>query len=102
MRIPVPGLARRLMFVLLVASVPAVAGPWRATEHNSVGWQFMTPDERVEHQRRLRGFRSYEECRAYQQAHHARMEERARQAGVVLTPKAFSVCDRLQAAGRLR
>lgn len=79
-----------------------MAGPWRATERNSYGWQYMTPNERVEHQRQLRSFRSYDECRAYQREHHALMAERAGRAGKVLTPKGSSVCDRLRAQGRLQ
>uniref|UniRef100_A0A0G3F0G9 Lipoprotein n=2 Tax=Pandoraea thiooxydans TaxID=445709 RepID=A0A0G3F0G9_9BURK len=91
-----------LCFALLAECAPGVAGPWRATSRNSYGWQLMTPDERIEHQRHLRGLRTYDECKAYQRAHHALIAERARQAGVVLTPKAVSVCDRLRARGSLR
>lgn len=87
---------------LLLASGTLAAGPWRAAEPNSYGWQFMTPEERIEHQRRMRSFETYDECKAYQAEHHAHMAERARQAGVELTPKAQSGCDQLRARGRLR
>lgn len=90
------------LFVLLLQSSIAAAGPWRAGEANSHGWQFMTPDERIEHQRRMRSFATYEECKAYQAEHHALMAERARRSGVELTPKAQSGCDQLRARGRLR
>jgi predicted ferric reductase len=40
----------------------------------------MTPEERIEHQSKIRGFKTYEECRSYQVAHHQLMEERARAA----------------------
>lgn len=81
---------------------PAVAGPWRAGEGNVSGWQWMSPDERVEHQRRLRTFDSHEACAAYVAAHHAVLEARARRAGVRLEPHQQTVCDQLRAEGRLR
>lgn len=94
---------RRIVFIILLACVPsALAGPWRAAEHNVYGWQLMSADERIEHQRRLRGFDSYLACRAYLVTHHAEMEARARRAGVVLTPRAQSACDQLRNRGRLQ
>lgn len=90
-----------LALVLLLAE-PGFAGPWRAGAHNSSGWQFMSPEERIEHQRRMRSFASYDECRAYQAEHHALMAERARQAGVVLEPRDESGCEQLRARGRLQ
>lgn len=90
------------LLLLLAVHVPVLAGPWRAAERNVYGWKLMTPDERVEHQRRLRGFTAYEDCRAYQAAHHAEMAERARAAGVVLTPRRQAACEELRAQGRLQ
>ena len=78
----------------------AIAGPWRASAGNTSGWSFMTPDERVEHQRRMRGFDTREACAAYQAQHHAYMAERAARAGVVLEQKADSPCDRLRSGRR--
>lgn len=80
----------------------AIAGPWRASAGNTSGWSFMTPDERIEHQRRMRGFNTYDECAAYQRQHHAYMAERAARAGGVLEQKAESPCDRLRTGYRGR
>ena len=88
--------------VLLLLAGVCAAGPWRAAEQNSYGWQFMTPDERVEHQRRLRGFDSYEGCKTYQAEHHARMAARAARQGIELQPKAHSACDQLRARGQFK
>lgn len=90
-----------LLACLAASSEASLAGPWRASAHNSAGWQFMSPEERVEHQRRMRSFDRYEECKAYQAAHHAQMAERARLAGVALEPREDSGCEQLRARGRL-
>ncbi len=78
-----PGLAA--LILLLSVSGPAHAfGPWRANEGNTRGWQLMTPKERIEHQAKIRSFTRYDECHAYQVAHHRLMEERAE--GMGLSP----------------
>ncbi len=98
----------RLALCLLLSlnlALPATAlasGPWHAAGQNTAGWQYMTPDERVEHQRRMRGFNSLAECRAYQEAHHQRMAERAARAGATLRRKAGSGCEQLQQKGKLK
>ncbi len=90
----------RLLPVLLLAlaAPPAAGGPWRASETNTRGWQLMTQEERIEHQARIRGFRSYDECRSYQLAHHRLMEERARQRGIELPRGRRDVCEHLRQA----
>jgi len=90
--------------VLLVAALTSTLaeGPWHAARQNTYGWQFMTPDERVEHQRLMRSFATYPECKAYQTKRHAEMSARARAAGVALEPSPESGCDKLRARGRLQ
>jgi len=101
---PCHGYIRTTVFVVCLGFAGAVhaAGPWHAAEQNTTGWSFMTPDERVEHQRVMRGFRTYEECRAYQEAHHTRMAARAKQAGQILVPNATSGCEQLRARGGIK
>lgn len=86
----------------LLVSGAVLADPWRAASGNSYGWELMTPAERIEHQQRMRGFSTYAECRAYQVGHHERMEQRAREQRVTLTPREHSGCDQLRARGRLK
>ena len=88
-----------MFFGLALISSAWAAGPWHAVGQNTSGWQFMTPDERIEHQRRMRSFKTYEECSAYQSEHHARMAERARQGGVILERKTESACEQLRLKG---
>lgn len=95
--------ALRTGALLLPLLATALAdGPWHAAQENTYGWHFMTPDERIEHQRQMRNFASYQECKAYQRRQHALMAERARQTGVTLKPPRESGCERLRARGRLQ
>lgn len=81
--------------VLLAFTVEA-RGPWRASEANTRGWQLMTPEERIEHQSRIRGFATLEECRSYQLSHHQLMEERAKQHGMALSGGGRDICEHLK------
>ncbi|WP_153132712.1 hypothetical protein [Dechloromonas hortensis] len=89
---------RLLLVVLLIAASGAVQarGPWRASEENTRGWQLMTPEERVEHQARIRSFQRLDECEAYQQAHHRLMLERAARQGRQLSTGGRDICDHLR------
>lgn len=55
-------------------------GP-RFNDTTTPGWSMMTKQERAEHQAKMRGFQSYDECHAYMVEHHKLMEERAREKG---------------------
>lgn len=47
---------------------------------NTPGWT-MTPQERTEHQTRMRSMTSYDECKSYQAQHHEQMAARAKERG---------------------
>lgn len=89
---------RRLICCLSIglAGPLALAGPWRAGEHNTNGWALMSPQERLAHQATVRGFTAWADCRAYQARHHALMEARARERGVTLTA-GRDICAHLKA-----
>lgn len=91
-----------LLLVSVLIPGAWAAGPWHAAGRNTAGWQFMTPDERIEHQRRMRSFETYEECSAYKAEHHARMAERALREGFVLERKTESGCEQLRRRGRFK
>ena len=92
-----------LLLATLGAGPAEARGPWAASQGNTVGWQLMTPEERVEHQNKMRGFKTYDECKAYQDEHHALMEARAKEKGVTLPtkPRRYG-CDNLKAHGYLK
>ena len=84
-----------LFIFLLVGSVEAL-GPWRASKTNTHGWQFMTPEESIDHQAKVRGFAAYEECKAYQVEHHRLMEKRAEERGMPLPSGGQDFCAHLK------
>lgn len=78
----------------------AKEGPWAAEHGNTWGWQLMTPEEREEHQAKMRNFKTYEECKAYQAEHHKQMEARAGEKRVALPPMGSGYgCDNMKARG---
>ncbi len=87
-----------LMLLLCAVPVAHAAGPWRASEGNTSGWAYMTPQERLEHQATVRAFTDYEACRAYQIKHHETMEARARASGQTLKPASErrDICEHLR------
>lgn len=87
-----------LVLALFLIGTASARGPWRASEGNTRGWQLMTPEERIEHQIRIRGFSTLEECRSYQVGHHQLMEERARQRGKALPGGGQDICEHLKPA----
>lgn len=96
--------ARLVIAILLISLVsPAIArGPWRASEANTRGWQLMTPEERIGHQTAIRGFKTLEQCRAYQAEHHQLMEERARQRDMALPGGGRDICGHLKSGQSAR
>lgn len=60
---------------------PGGRGAARWGADNTPGWALMTPQERDEHRERMRSMKTYEECKAYQEQHHERMADRAKERG---------------------
>ena len=82
-------------FLLATASV-AGAGPWRADQGNTRGWDLMSPEERIAHQARVRGFTDYQACQSYRPEHHQLMQQRAAARGLTLPESGRNFCDRLK------
>jgi len=72
------------------------SGPWRADEGNTRGWQLMTPEERIAHQARVRGFSDYAACQAYRTEHHNLIVKRATERGLTPPDSHWDFCDRLK------
>jgi hypothetical protein len=90
-----------LLALVLTSNPSQAAGPWRAHAGNSAGWKAMTPDERMEHQRRMRSFGAYEACRRYETEQALRMQQR-RAAGDAMGDGEQSACEQLRALGQFK
>ena len=94
-----------LSAVLLASSAfAAPGGPGRMMfdKSNVTGWSMMTPEERTEHRNKMRSFKTYDECKAYQEEHHKLMEARAKEKGASLPAPRTNACDRMKARGFLK
>ncbi|HVK55208.1 MAG TPA: hypothetical protein VM532_09295 [Burkholderiales bacterium] len=83
-----------LSFVFIGSAL--ARGPWRANEGNTTGWYLMSPEERLEHQAKIRAFRSYDACHAYQLQHHRVMAARAAEKGLQLPAERRDFCEHLR------
>lgn len=85
----------------LAAGTALARGPWAMNQGNTWSYSLMTPQERTEHQTKMRSFKTYDECKAYQAEHHQQMEARAKDKGVAMPPmgKGTYGCDNMKAQG---
>ncbi len=85
--------------IALAATAMAGPGRWNCNNRNTAGWQLMTAEERVEHQKKMRGFTSYSSCQGYVADHHRMMEERAKEKGLAKPMMRHNPCDTMKAKG---
>lgn len=86
-----------MAWLLIMAASASARGPVRASEGNTSGWHLMSPQERIEHQSKIRSFKTLEACRAYQAEHHQLMLTRAQAQGLPLRPHRHDFCAHLPA-----
>ena len=60
------------------------------------------PRERAGHQAKMRGFTEYNACKEYIDAHHRKIEERAKEKGVAVPVMRQNPCDKMKARGILK
>lgn len=75
---------------------------WQFNSGNTYGWSLMSPEERTAHRDKMLAAKTYDECKAYQDAQHKLMVERAKEKGQAIpaAPRQ-NMCDRMKQAGRL-
>ena len=72
---------------------------FNSNKDNTPGWKLMSAGERTAHRDKMRGAKTYDECKAVQDEHHKAMEARAKEKGVTLPAPRFNGCDRMKARG---
>jgi hypothetical protein len=77
-------------------------GRYAIDRGNTTGWTLMTDEERTAHQQKMWSFKTYDECKTYQDEHHKAMEARAKEKGKTLTPARRNACDRMKARGTIK
>lgn len=68
-------------------------------QNNTPGWSLMTPEERTAHHNAMMSAKTYEECKAAQEAQHKQMEARAKEQGKTLPAPRQNACERMKARG---
>lgn len=72
-------------FAWLFVGISLAADPPRVQQHErAFGWNLMTPEERTEHQSKMRSFETKEEREQYRIDHHKKMKERMKERGITL------------------
>jgi hypothetical protein len=66
------------------------------------GWSMMTPQEQQNYSGKMGSFTSVAQCRAYQAAYLAQIQERARRMGQIVQPQENDPCAALQQQGALK
>lgn len=72
---------------------------YQFNKDNTPGWSLMTPEERSAHHNAMMSAKTYEECKAAQEAQHKQMEARAKEQGKTLPAPRQNACDRMKARG---
>ncbi|MCK7497471.1 MAG: hypothetical protein MZW92_46800 [Comamonadaceae bacterium] len=62
----------------------------------------MSEAERSEHRSRMLGFKTYDECKAYMDAHRKQIEQRANERHTTLRPPQADACDDMKARGLIK
>jgi len=91
-----------LIGVMLATPVLAKGPHYRFDQTNTSGWTLMSAQERTEHRNKMLAAKTYDECKAIQEAHHQDMEARAKEKGVTLGAPRYNACDRMKARGFIK
>ena len=73
-----------VLFVLLWFFGGLTGTSFAQDQERAYGWNLMTPEERAEHQDKMRSLKTAEEREQYRIEHHKKMQERAKEKGVTL------------------
>jgi hypothetical protein len=81
---------------------PGQGSRFAFNKDNTTGWALMTTEERTAHRQKMWSFKTYDECKAYQDEHHKAMEAKAKEQGKTLPAPRNNACDRMKAHGVIK
>lgn len=88
--------------LLFLAAGPALAFPWYSSGDGLRGGELMTPEERQTYAGKLPTLQSWDECRAYVDAHNQEIDRRAQAKGITLPPVSGDPCKVMRGFGRIK
>lgn len=71
-------------------------------QDHTPGWTLMSAEERTAWQAQMSSVKTYEECKATQEAHRSVMEGRAKEKGLKFSPPRQNGCDVMKAQGLIK
>jgi hypothetical protein len=78
-------LKKLIVFFVILGFVGGFAGAsFAQDQERAYGWSLMTPEERTEHQNKMRSLKNEQEREQFRIEHHKKMKERAKEKGAVL------------------
>jgi hypothetical protein len=78
-------LKKLIVFFVILGFVSGFAGTsFAQDQERAYGWNLMTPEERAEHQNKMRSLKNEQEREQFRIEHHKKMQERAKEKGTVL------------------
>ena len=81
-------LKKLIVFFVLFGFICSFAGTSLAQDQKrAYGWNLMTPEERTEHQNKMRSLKNEQEREQFRIEHHKKMQERAKEKGMTLPEK---------------
>lgn len=81
---------------------PGGKGRFAWNQDFTPGWTLMTPEERTAWQLQMREVKTYDECKATQEAHRTALEARAKEKGVTLRTPRQNGCNVMKARGLIQ
>lgn len=78
---------------------PGGKGRFGWNQDHTPGWTLMSPEERTAWQSQMSTVKTYQECKATQDAHRQVMEERAKEKGLKFNPPRQNGCEVMKARG---
>ena len=82
-----------LTAVLMMLTLAARKHRWYSNQSNTYGWEIMTAEEQREYHLKMQNLRTYDECTVHMADHKKKMDDRARDKGIILPAIQVNPCE---------